>query len=199
MNMSVVVSVMRVGALSTLLGLSGCGYYASRIAHKAQQTMIGMTEEDMQACAGIPTKTQKVNDHVTIAEYQRGRNIETSSGSTLIPVEPIVNIVKDIGGGAGNSCVADFRLVDGKVHDVYYSGDNDMLVGTDGVCSTIIRGCVRRSVPTESSTKGWVSAFRQPQPDTTATPAVTAPTDTTPTATPAATGSTAASVAPQKK
>ncbi len=158
-------SVMHVSVGSMLLGLGGCGYYASRTAHKAQVTMIGMTEQDVQACAGIPTKTQTIDDHVKIFEYQRGRNIGTATTSTLIPVQSVVNIVRDVGGGDGNSCIADFRIVDGKVRDVYYSGDDDMLVGTDGVCSSVVRGCVRRAVPSGSPPNFWrTSAFIQPQP-----------------------------------
>lgn len=158
-------SFMHVSVGTVLLGLSGCGYYASRTAHKAQVIMIGMTEQDVQACAGIPTKTQTVDDHVKIFEYQRGRNIGTATTSTLIPVQSVVNIVRDVGGGDGNSCIADFRIVDGKVQDVYYSGDDDMLVGTDGVCSSVVRGCVRRAVPSGSPPNFWkTSAFMQPQP-----------------------------------
>lgn len=145
--------------------LSGCGYYASRVAHKAQSSMIGMDEKDVQACAGIPDKIKKIDDNTTIYEYQRGRNIETSANSTLIPVQSLQNIVNGIGGGDGKSCVADFRVVDGKVQDVYYSGDNDMLIGTDGVCATVVRGCVRRAVATGRRPKGWISAFVEPQPD----------------------------------
>ena len=158
----------RVSSLACLLSfipLSGCGYYASRVAHKAQSSMIGVDENDMQACAGIPDKIKKIDDHTTIYEYQRSRNIETSANSTLIPVQSLQNIVNTIGGGDGKSCVADFRVVDGKVQDVYYSGDNDMLIGTDGVCATVVRGCVRRAVASGRRPKGWISAFVEPQPD----------------------------------
>ncbi|AQS86137.1 hypothetical protein A0U92_16795 [Acetobacter aceti] len=148
-----------------LLSLSNCGYYASRVAHKAQASMIGMNENDMQACAGIPDKIKKIDDHMTIYEYQRVRNIGVSANSTLIPVQSVQNIVSAMGGGDGKNCIADFRVVDGKVQDIYYSGDNDMLIGTDGVCSTVVRGCVRRNVASGSRPKGWISAFMEPQPE----------------------------------
>ncbi|WP_132012064.1 hypothetical protein [Acetobacter aceti] len=135
------------------------------MAHKAQSSMIGMDERDMQACVGIPDKIKKIDDHTTIYEYQRGRNIGVSANSTLIPVQSVQNIINAMGGGDGKSCVADFRVIDGKIQDVYYSGDNDMLVGTDGVCATVVRGCVRRAVATGRRPKGWISAFVEPQPD----------------------------------
>ncbi|WP_145995892.1 hypothetical protein [Acetobacter aceti] len=124
-----------------------------------------MDERDMQACVGIPDKIKKIDDHTTIYEYQRGRNIGVSANSTLIPVQSVQNIINAMGGGDGKSCVADFRVIDGKIQDVYYSGDNDMLVGTDGVCATVVRGCVRRAVATGRRPKGWISAFVEPQPD----------------------------------
>ncbi|MCX2561655.1 hypothetical protein OQ252_09645 [Acetobacter farinalis] len=162
-------SVAGVSLCAVLLGLDGCGYYASVTAHEAQTTMIGMTEEDILACAGIPAKTRTLDSHVKIFEYQRGRNIGTAASSTLIPVQSVVNIVRDIGEGDGTTCVADFRLVDGKVQDVHYSGDNDMLIGTDGVCSTIVRGCTRRTVTSGSPSNFWkTSAFLQPQSSQTA-------------------------------
>ncbi|WP_141325420.1 hypothetical protein [Acetobacter orleanensis] len=188
-------SVMHVSFSAVLVGLSGCGYYASRTAHEAQVTMIGMTEEDVQACAGIPTKTQVINNRVKILEYQRGRNIGAPTTSTLIPVQSVVNVVRDIGGGDGNVCIADFRIVDGKVSDVYYSGDNDMLVGTDGVCSSVVRGCVRRNVPSGSPSDFWkTSAFLQPQPAATH-PAATPP-DATVVAPPFAAPETISGAAP---
>lgn len=127
--------------------------------------MVGMTEDDMQACAGLPDKMKKFNEHVTLYEYQRGRNIGTAATSTLIPVQSVQNIISSMGGGDGKSCVADFRVVDGRVQDVYYSGDNDMLIGTDGVCATVVRGCVRQTVPSGRPPKGWISAFMEPQLD----------------------------------
>lgn len=57
-------------ALSSLcLGLSGCGYFDSRAAHKAQVTMIGMTSYDLQACAGLPSATKQLNDTTQIFIY----------------------------------------------------------------------------------------------------------------------------------
>ena len=44
------------------LSLAGCGYGASRQAHEAQISMIGMSSADLLACAGPPTKSTKIND-----------------------------------------------------------------------------------------------------------------------------------------
>jgi hypothetical protein len=42
----------------SFFGLTGCGYFDSRAAHKAQVTMIGMTSYDLQACAGLPSSSK---------------------------------------------------------------------------------------------------------------------------------------------
>jgi hypothetical protein len=34
-------------------------------------------------------------------------------------------------------------VVDGKVAELNYTGDNDDIVSTEGVCAPIVRGCLR--------------------------------------------------------
>jgi hypothetical protein len=46
-------------------------------------------------------------------------------------------------GGSGSYCHAIVRIVDGKVVGVNYTGDNDEMIGRDGVCAPIFRGCLR--------------------------------------------------------
>ncbi|PAL27370.1 hypothetical protein [Acetobacter syzygii] len=152
--------------ISALLALGGCGYYSSRVAHKGQLAVLGMTSEDLQACVGVPDKTQTINEHVQIYQYARGINIPATNDSTLIPLQTLVNLTQTTLGGAGSSCVASIRLVDGKVTDMHYSGDNDQMIGTDGVCATIVKGCLNTPVPSGHNVSGTifgpVSAFHTP-------------------------------------
>ena len=46
-------------------------------------------------------------------------------------------------GGSGSYCTALFRLTDGRVTGVRYTGDNDDAFGREGVCAPIVRGCLR--------------------------------------------------------
>jgi hypothetical protein len=53
-----------------------------------------------------------------------------------------------VGGGfklgkSGAYCQAIVRIVDGKVVEVNYTGDNDDVIGKEGVCAPIVRGCLR--------------------------------------------------------
>ncbi|CEF57161.1 hypothetical protein [Acetobacter ghanensis] len=153
-------------ALASLLALGGCGYYSSRVAHKGQLVVLGMTNEDLQACIGVPDKMQTINKHVQIYQYTRGTNIPATNDSTLIPLQTLVNLTQTTLGGAGATCVASIRLVDGRVTDMHYSGDNDQMIGSDGVCSTIVKGCLNTPVASghnvSSNIFGPVSAFHAP-------------------------------------
>lgn len=162
---------------SLSVSLSGCGYFDSRAAHKAQVTMIGMTSYDLQACAGLPTATKQINDTTQIFVYTGTQPQPSYGGSTLIPIGDIATTIAQLGGGGGGtSCSAVIRLDHDRVSDVHYTGNNDEMVGTDGICSIITRGCARQPEGTMQKSAGGmlgpVSAFhppRTPQQSTTAT------------------------------
>lgn len=161
---------------SLSVSLSGCGYFDSRAAHKAQITMIGMTSYDLQACAGLPTATKQINDTTQIFVYTGTQPQPSYGGSTLIPIGDIATTIAQLGGGGGTSCSAIIRLDHDRVSDVHYTGNNDEMVGTDGICSIITRGCARQPEGTMQKSAGGmlgpVSAFhppRTPQQSTTAT------------------------------
>ena len=122
-----------------LVGLTGCGYFDSREAHRAQLAMIGMTSNDLQACAGLPSSTKQLNDTTQIFVYTGTQPQPSFGGSTLIPVGDIVTTVAQLGGGGGTSCTAVIRLDHDRVSDVHYAGNNDEIIGTDGICSIFTR------------------------------------------------------------
>lgn len=153
--------------LLALLGLAACGYNDSRSAHKGQLAVIGMTNEDLQACAGIPDKTARLDDHVQIFQYTRTINVPSTNDSTLFPLQTMVNLTQTSMGGAGKTCIASIRLVDGRVTDMHYSGDNDRMIGSDGVCATLVKGCLTTPPASAHSVSnnpifGPVSAFHAP-------------------------------------
>lgn len=132
----------RYATLLALPALAACGYNDSRRAHKGQLEVIGMTSEDLQACAGIPDKTARLDDHVQIFQYTRSINVPSTNDSTLFPLQTVVNLAQTSMGGAGKTCIASIRIVDGRVSDMHYSGDNDRMIGSDGVCATLVKGCL---------------------------------------------------------
>ncbi|WP_415485629.1 hypothetical protein [Acetobacter papayae] len=157
----------RYATLLALLALAACGYNDSRRAHKGQLEVIGMTSEDLQACAGIPDKTARLDDHVQIFQYTRSINVPSTNDSTLFPLQTVVNLAQTSMGGAGKTCIASIRIVDGRVSDMHYSGDNDRMIGSDGVCATLVKGCLTTPPASAHSVSnnpifGPVSAFHAP-------------------------------------
>lgn len=153
--------------LSTLCFLTECGYFDSREAHRAQFEMIGMTGYDVQACAGTPGSSKKLNDTTEIWQYDISRTVPTFQDSTLIPVGSLVSIYQSFFGGAGSTCRMILRMDHDRVSEVHYSGNNDEYIGSDGICSLITRGCARQREATMHRAKGtWftgpVSAFHSP-------------------------------------
>lgn len=150
-----------------VLSLSGCGYFDSRAAHKAQVTMIGMTSYDLQACAGLPAATKQLNDTTQIFTYTGGRPQPGFGGSTIIPIGDIVTTLLQFTGGAGTTCTAIVRLDHDRVSDVHYTGNTDEVIGEDGICSLITRGCARQPEGTMKKSAGGlfgpVSAFKPPK------------------------------------
>ncbi|MBN9511386.1 MAG: hypothetical protein J0I21_20045 [Alphaproteobacteria bacterium] len=141
--------IAKFGLALPLLALSGCGYGDSRMVHEAQISMIGMTSNDLQACAGPADKVTKLNDHAEIYTYLY-KPASTGGFNVQLPLSlGGVSI-----GGSGTYCSADLRVVDNHVTELHYTGDNDKAIGDDGVCVPLIRGCMRQPEPTMQPVNG---------------------------------------------
>jgi hypothetical protein len=129
----------RTALLLATLSLAGCGYGASRQAHEAQISMIGMTAADLTACAGPPAKTTKISGSAEVDTYTYTPAAGTGFTLTLPLTLGGITI-----GGAGSSCTANVRLVDKRVTEVHYTSADDLDIGEDGVCDPVVRGCMRQ-------------------------------------------------------
>lgn len=143
------------------LSLAGCGYGASRDAHLAQSSMIGMSAADLLACAGPAAKSTKINDKAHVDTYTY--NPAATGGLTLTLPLSLGGVAL---GGSGTGCIANVRVVRNTVTEVHYTGPNDMTIGSDGVCDPIFRGCVRQPEATMQPVTGpdydQSSAFHSP-------------------------------------
>ncbi|MCB8879885.1 hypothetical protein ACELLULO517_06540 [Acidisoma cellulosilytica] len=166
------------------LALTGCGYGASRDAHLAQISMIGMSSADLLSCAGPAAKSTKINDVAHVDTYLYNPAATGGFNVTLPLTLGGVSL-----GGSGTGCIADVRVVHNKVTEVHYTGPNDMTIGSDGVCDPIFRGCLRQPEATMQPVNGTdydhSSGFHSPavppqtseaeDTETTTTPATTTP------------------------
>lgn len=148
--------------------LSGCGYVDSREAHRAQFEMAGMTDFDLQACAGNPASLTKMNDTTQLWQYNIARTMPDIQDNGFFPVGSAIRIYQSIFGSSGSSCNMFVRMDHGRVAEIHYAGDDDEYIGTDGICSMITRGCARQREATMHRAPGIypfgpVSAFHSAQ------------------------------------
>lgn len=108
------------------------------VAMDGRRAVLGMSADSFQACAGIPTRTKRLDPRTEIFSYEL-KNENVGGMAFSVPL---------VGGGfkmagSGSYCHAIVRVVDGKVAELNYTGDNDDFVGKEGVCAPIVRGCLR--------------------------------------------------------
>lgn len=121
-------------SLICLMPLMFSGCTSMQTAQIAKTSLLGMSELDLEACLGLPD--QKITKgKTTLFTYT------ATAGRTLNLTVPIVN---GIGMSFGGYCHATFRLEDGRVTDINYSGDTTTFEGEDSVCAPIVRSCVEK-------------------------------------------------------
>ena len=120
-----------------LLTIAACTP-ANEIARQGRQLVIGMDASTLQSCAGIPTRIAQLDPRTQLYSYE---NKYERTGGLEITLPIIGGGIA--AGGSGSYCHALVRIVDGKVAGVTYTGDNDDMIGREGVCGPIFRGCLR--------------------------------------------------------
>ena len=108
------------------------------VAEKGRHLIVGMDVDTLQSCAGIPTRTKRLDPQTELYSYE---NKYESTGGAQITLPIIGGGFK--AGGSGSYCHAVVRVVRGRVVGVTYTGDSDDMIGRDGVCAPIVRGCLR--------------------------------------------------------
>jgi hypothetical protein len=108
------------------------------VAQRGRHLIIGMDADTLQSCAGIPTRTKQLDARTELYSYEN--KYERTGGAQI--TLPIIGGGFSVG-GSGSYCHAIVRVVDGRVAAVNYTGDNDELIGKEGVCAPICRGCLR--------------------------------------------------------
>jgi hypothetical protein len=113
--------------------LTSCAVNDSRIAHEAQTRLMGLTEVDLESCLGAPDQRQSFGKTDVLTYYATS----TSSTSFSLPV------VGGIGFSNGAYCHATFRVDDGRVTRVLYSGEKNATGAPDAYCAPISRTCLQ--------------------------------------------------------
>ena len=119
--------------LPTLLPLLGaCAIQDSGIAEHAQKRLIGLSEVDLESCLGVPDQHASFGGTDVLTYYA------TSSSSTSYAV-PVVGGLAFSNGGY---CHATFRVDDGHVSRLLYSGEKNATLAPSSYCAPIVRTCL---------------------------------------------------------
>jgi hypothetical protein len=121
-------------ATGIAIGVSGCAYENSLRAERAKTSLVGMSELDLETCLGLPDK-EATKDKTTLLSYN------ATSARTVNLSIPIVN---GVGVSIAGTCRATFRLENGRVASVSYTGDGDPLEGQNSACGSLMRACLSR-------------------------------------------------------
>lgn len=127
-----VADLSRVAVLPLLLlALDGCSLKDSWLARAAPAALTGLAEADLESCLGVPDQHANFGA-VTVDTYSFS---SSSSANYTIP------IIGGVGVSHGGNCKATFRIEDGRVARVIYSGEKSALFAPDAYCASIVRTC----------------------------------------------------------
>ncbi len=119
-------------AVLSLVVLAGCAVVDSRIAHRGQRRLVGLSELELEACLGVPDQHSSFPGTDVLTYYA------TSASSTSFSLP----IVGGIGLSNGAYCHATFRVDGGIVTNVLYSGEKNATLAPDAYCAPIMRTCL---------------------------------------------------------
>jgi hypothetical protein len=139
--------------LPALCLLTGCAIHDSNIAHQAQSRLLGMSEVDLESCLGGPDQHDTFGSTDILTYYAAS----SSSINYTIPV------VGGLGMSNGAYCHATFRLDNGHVTRLLYSGEKNATLAPDAYCAPIMRTCLDY-LQTHSAAAKQASAAAAPQP-----------------------------------
>jgi hypothetical protein len=109
----------------------------------ARTEMVGLSETELRMCAGFPDATSDGGSAGQVWSFRRS----TERGNTNLVLPATAFGVLPAVGGAVNIapsgfCNTQVRLVEGKVAEVEFSGDNNRPGGRNALCATMVDSCV---------------------------------------------------------
>lgn len=114
--------------------LVGCAFADMRDAHAAQQKLVGWSELDLESCLGAPDHQSTFGDTEILTYF--GNSTSNKVFSLGMPFFGGLTI------SGGGYCHAIFRVREGRVAELRYTGETDATLAPDAYCAPIVRGCV---------------------------------------------------------
>ena len=133
-------------AIPIAASLGACSVKDAQTAAPARSDMVGVSSADLSFCAGLPAKTERLDDHTELLAYSR----KSSDAHTVSVNMPVIGGGVNV--GQGGDCEATFKVVDGRVAALRYSGDTDAGPGgTDAACAPIVQHCLEDLPPRDAT------------------------------------------------
>ena len=115
--------------------LANCQTYDSHEARRAQSELVGLSQDELHMCAGLPTKSE-TRGPATYDTYEQAAATSSSDFSASLP------LIGSLSFGASGYCHTTFRIVNGKVTEVAYAGDTGDIFGHVANCSQLVDHCL---------------------------------------------------------
>lgn len=112
--------------------LASCAVKDAQIADRAQDRLMGMSKVDLESCLGVPDQHANFGSTDVLTYYA------TSQSGTNFSVP----IVGGLSFSNGAYCHATFRLDDGRVTRILYSGEKNATGALNAYCAPIVRTCL---------------------------------------------------------
>ncbi|HUB49332.1 MAG TPA: hypothetical protein VMB73_30535 [Acetobacteraceae bacterium] len=134
--------------LSACVMISACAVKDSRIARDAETRLMGMSEVDLESCLGAP------DQHSTFGNTDILTYVATSTSNDSYGV-PVVGGMSFSNGGY---CHATFRVTNGHVTQILYSGEKNATGAPDAYCAPIVRTCMAHLAQTQNTAAAAAAA-----------------------------------------
>jgi hypothetical protein len=125
----------RAALLLALLGQLGCAPSQALVAGVGRQTLVGLAEDDLRLCAGVPDREARTP---TAAFWTYERTPPAGSVSFALPAwGGAVSL------GGGGECRVTFQIEHGRVARIGTSGASELGLARDAACAPVVQGCLR--------------------------------------------------------
>jgi hypothetical protein len=115
----------------------GCALEDAWTAHVARQSFVGWSEVDLEACVGAPDQHSPSATPTFLTYHGSSTSNKGLNPNLRLP------IIGGLGLSGGGYCHATFRIKNGRVVGLLYTGETDAPLAPDAYCAPIVRACIR--------------------------------------------------------
>ncbi|WP_183118420.1 hypothetical protein [Gluconacetobacter azotocaptans] len=117
--------------MAALLALSGC----TTLPERARSALVGQPRPAALSCMGVPDRAEQRGDIETLT-WRQDQQVQG-------PFDIKGPLSLELSLGGHGTCRATATIRDGRISSVVYSGPSATLLGRNGACAGLVRGCVQ--------------------------------------------------------